>query len=277
MNTRRKPWLAALLALLWPGLGHFYCGKPVAAAFLFLVVIAISYAALFMVLNADFGIWNLILPLVVLVLAQMAIAAQAFRLARRSGDDHGSLSYNRWYVYVVLVAVFVLAAEFVLPGFRDYRSFKVTSVAMEDGLKAGDFILANTRVYRTTGPHTGDVVVFVFPRDMVTKYVKRCVGLPGDTVEIRDKGVYINGTEIPDPPTVKHIDSKVQQRQDGRNNRDSFGPYVVPSDSYFMMGDNRDNSYDSRFWGPVHRDLIIGKAVKIHWSSHMERIGMSVK
>jgi hypothetical protein len=76
----------------------------------------------------------------------------------------------------------------------------------------------------------------------------------------------VDGEEFPDPPMSKFTKPNVPRRVSGENTRDNFGPYVVPKDCYFMMGDNRDNSYDSRFWGPVHKDLILGEALFIHWS-----------
>jgi hypothetical protein len=81
---------------------------------------------------------------------------------------------------------------------------------------------------------------------------------PGDTVEVVDKVLFVNGKEFPNPDESKF--------EDVRKPGDNFGPYVVPPKSYFMMGDNRDNSYDSRFWGPVRREYILGEAMMIHWS-----------
>ncbi len=90
---------------------------------------------------------------------------------------------------------------------------------------------------------------------------------PGDTVVVRNKNLYVNGERFPDQTYVKHIESAVLPRgRGGQNSRDNFGPYVVPPDSYFMMGDNRDNSYDSRYWRAVHHDLILGEALVVHWS-----------
>lgn len=166
------------------------------------------------------------------------------------------------------------------------EAYKIPSQSMEDTLLVGDFLLANKFVYGARVPFTdwrlpaisdpkqGDVVIFIYPRDGVTKYIKRCVATPGDTVFIKDKVVYVNGTVFPLPEYGKYTDTAadgslhIQPRQAGGMDgpRDNFGPYVVPANSYFMMGDNRDNSYDSRWWGVVNEKLVLGKALLIHWS-----------
>ena len=93
--------------------------------------------------------------------------------------------------------------------------------------------------------------------------VKRCIGLPGDTIEVVDKQLYINGEEVDDEP-VRHPPRSPARRL--RPPRDYFGPYTVPEDHYFCMGDNRDQSYDSRYWGPLPKQLVKGRAVMIYWS-----------
>jgi signal peptidase I len=165
------------------------------------------------------------------------------------------------------------------------EAYKIPSQSMEDTLLVGDFLLANKFVYGARlpivnwrlpamhRPERGDVVIFIFPRDGVTKYIKRCVGTPGDTIEVRDKALYVNGAEFKALPYLKYIDTTSDgqvviqpRRPGGLDSRDNFGPYVVPRDTYFMMGDNRDNSFDSRYWGPVPYEMIMGEAMLIHWS-----------
>jgi signal peptidase I len=165
------------------------------------------------------------------------------------------------------------------------EAYKIPTSSMEDTLLIGDFLLANKFVYGAQlplvgwrlpaihSPHRGDVVIFIFPGDGVTKYIKRCVGVPGDTIEVKNKVLYVNGQIFPDPPHLKHIDTASDGQQNvqprgpgGQNSRDNFGPYYVPRDSYFMMGDNRDNSYDSRYWNAVPKELILGEAILVHWS-----------
>lgn len=158
------------------------------------------------------------------------------------------------------------------------EAYKIPSASMEDTLLVGDFLIANKFKYgarlplvnwRLPGfrePEPGDVVIFKWPGDGVTNYIKRCVATEGQTVEVKDKVLYVDGTPFPNPLESKFTKPILSRRSLGENTRDNFGPYVVPKDCYFMMGDNRDNSYDSRFWGPVHEDLVLGEAMFIHWS-----------
>jgi len=165
------------------------------------------------------------------------------------------------------------------------EAYKIPTASMEDTLLIGDFLLANKFVYGArlplvdwrlpalSEPKRGDVVIFIYPGDGVTKYIKRCVGTPGDTILVREKMLYVNGQRFPDEGYAKYIDTtrngkpNIQRRRPGgQNTRDNFGPYVVPPNSYFMMGDNRDNSADSRYWQSVHKNLILGEAIVVHWS-----------
>ena len=115
----------------------------------------------------------------------------------------------------------------------------------------------------------GDIVAFKSPENPRIPFIKRVIGLPGETLEIRDKRVYIGGVELKE--SYKHfIDSNVYERNSGIPSdytvRDNFGPITIPPDSYFMMGDNRDNSNDSRYWGVVSGKNVIGKPLFIYWS-----------
>ena len=159
------------------------------------------------------------------------------------------------------------------------EAYKVPTGSMEDTILVGDFLFANKFLYGAKiplinvrfpairEPEQGDIIVFTYPVDRKTDFIKRCVALPGQTVEIKDKVLYVDGEIYADAPDGKYVDPNIMPRQaSGQYSRDNWGPYVVPVDAYFMMGDNRDRSSDSRFWGPVHRDFIQGKALFIHWS-----------
>jgi len=170
------------------------------------------------------------------------------------------------------VALFLILKTSVL------AAYKIPSSSMEDTLLIGDFLICNQFIYgaripllnyrlpAVRDPEPGDIVVFLFPGDSSTRYIKRCVAVGGDTVEIHDKELWVNGRRVPSPPDAKYTDTLPTGQHRVQRGRDEFGPLVVPADHFFMMGDNRDNSYDSRYWGAVPRDLIIGKALMIHWS-----------
>jgi len=156
------------------------------------------------------------------------------------------------------------------------EAYKIPSGSMEDTLLIGDFLLANKFIYGSKipllpirlpalrEPKSGDIVIFKYPKNPKVNYIKRCVAVEGQTVEIRNKVLYVDGKKIPDPPWGKHTDHHVRLK--GRDPRDNFGPYKVPQGYLFMMGDNRDNSADSRYWGALPRELVLGKAMIIHWS-----------
>ena len=165
---------------------------------------------------------------------------------------------------VALILAFVIRTFVV-------QAFKIPSGSMLDTLLIGDHLLVNKFLYGTRIPFTdkvimpledpqrGDVIVFEFPEDTSKDFIKRSIGPPGDVVEMKDKALYRNGEKLVEP-YIKHTDPSAQQR------RDNFGPITVPAGKYFVMGDNRDESYDSRFWGFVDKDKIRGKAWMIYWS-----------
>lgn len=152
------------------------------------------------------------------------------------------------------------------------QAFKIPSGSMIPTLSIGDHILVNKFIYGIkmpftdwvmvpiSQPHRGDVIVFKYPEDESKDFIKRVVGLPGDVVEVRDKSVYVNGA-LADTSHTQHVDPSVHQ-----DRRDNFGPVTVPPGAYFVMGDNRDQSLDSRFWGFVKEQKIRGKAFLIYWS-----------
>jgi signal peptidase I len=154
-----------------------------------------------------------------------------------------------------------------------FQAFRIPSSSMEDTLAIGDFLFVNKFLYgakvpfldvRLPGlraPEPGDIIVFKFPRDPRKDYIKRCVAVEGQTVEIRAKQIYVDGV-LRIEPFVKHTDPITRPG----DIRDYLGPIVVPKGQLFMMGDNRDNSSDSRYWGFLDRDLIKGKAMFIYWS-----------
>ena len=155
------------------------------------------------------------------------------------------------------------------------QAFRIPSASMEDTLLIGDFLFVNKFEYgpkipfthiRLPGlrlPRRGDVIVFQFPQDPSKDFIKRCVATEGETVDIKNKVVSINGKPLKEPYTV-HSDPSV--RPAGYDYRDNFGPYTVGTKQMFMMGDNRDNSNDSRYWGPLDLDLVKGRAMFIYWS-----------
>jgi len=160
------------------------------------------------------------------------------------------------------------------------QAFRIPSESMRDTLLVGDFLFVNKFEYGPKIPFThvrlpglrppkrGDVIVFQFPQDPTKDFIKRCVGTGGQTLQIEDKVVTVDGAEIREP-YVRHTDATV--RPGGFDVRDNFGPYTVAEGELFMMGDNRDNSNDSRYWGPLKMDLVKGRAMFLYWSWDPDR------
>lgn len=171
------------------------------------------------------------------------------------------------FIFVNFVRIFV------------FQAFKIPSGSMYDNLLVGDHIIVNKFVFGAGSAangswplgdiRRGDIVIFRFPEDPDVDFIKRVVGLPGETVQIADKAVFINGRKLAEPYKV-HLDTNVYPRQpvlpEPWRSRDQFGPVRVPPDHYFVLGDNRDRSHDSRYWGAVPRSLIKGRALLIYWS-----------
>ena len=196
-------------------------------------------------------------PLTVRGLSEIPLEASATR------------SRSREVVEVVLAAViFALFARTFL-----VQAFVVPSPSMEDTLLIGDHLLvnkfgnaphgrflANLLPYREV--RRGDIIVFKFPKDPATDYVKRVVALPGDRVEVRGDAVLVNGVEVP-PQTAR---GRPTPGAETAGEEARVGPLRVPTEKYFAMGDNRHESYDSRSWGPVPAANIKGRALLIYWS-----------
>lgn len=193
----------------------------------------------------------------------------------------------------VAFVLFILIRTFLV------QAFKIPTGSMEDTLLIGDFLLVNKAVYGAQIPGTeirlpgfreiqrGDIVVFVYPDpyneyDPDPDYVKRVVGAPGDTLEMRAKALLVNGERF-DEAYVEHLDGRDDQYRPQfawqrrflapgvdpaayRPSRDDWGPIVVPPESYFVMGDNRDNSADSRYWGFVPQRAIKGRPLIVYFS-----------
>ncbi|MCX7835181.1 MAG: signal peptidase I [bacterium] len=194
-------------------------------------------------------------------------------------------------VSIVLVVILIRTAV--------AEAFRIPSGSMEDTLLVGDFLLVNKFIYGTKtpdwigipmtqigfsipyfrlpkirDPKQGDVLVFKYPKNTKINYIKRCIATEGQTVVIRNKRVFVDGKEMPLPKHAKLIGTFIQPEgmqnpyivPAGAGNPDNYGPVKVPKGHLFVMGDNRDNSEDSRFWGFLPKELVVGKATIIYMS-----------
>jgi len=178
--------------------------------------------------------------------------------------------YFESLVIAVILALFVRTWVF--------QAFKIPTGSMEKNLLIGDHLIVNKMVFAPTVssverailPHStirrGDIIVFKYPEDPDRDFIKRVIGLPGETLELRRKKVYINGKPI-DEPYVQFLSPPSNDPTPHRDDvREEYGPVTVPAKTYFMMGDNRDNSQDSRYWGFLDQSYIKGQALFIYFS-----------
>lgn len=176
------------------------------------------------------------------------------------------------YVSTIIIAVCLALSirTFVV------QAFRIPSGAMKNTILIGDHILVNKYTYKLKSPQRGDIIVFKYPKDPTKNFIKRVIGIENDIIEIKNKQVFLNGRLLKENYVLK-LDTRMV------SSRDNLGPKKVPKDSYFVMGDNRDNSHDSRFWGFVDSKSVIGRAFIIYWSWNREveeqrwnRIGISL-
>ncbi len=172
---------------------------------------------------------------------------------------------------VIAVVLALIIRSFVV------QAFKIPSGSMEPTLLIGDHILVNKFIYGITIPLTektlfqfktpdrGDVIVFIYPEDPSTDFIKRVIGLAGDKIHIKNKQIYINDKPFQDEHGF-YSDRNIIKKWGQGSKRDNMGPITVPAHKLFVMGDNRDKSYDSRFWGFVDISKVKGKAFLVYWS-----------
>jgi signal peptidase I len=202
-----------------------------------------------------------------------------------TGEFKKSIAREYFESLVIAVVLALFIRTFVV------QAFKIPTGSMEPNLLIGDHLLVNKFV---TGPtttsleravlpiediHRKDVIVFKYPKDPERDFIKRVIGLPGETVELRNKRVFINGQRLDEPyvfyledppPIPQETEASTELLGASGDPRVKYGPVTVPAGHYFAMGDNRDNSEDSRYWGFLPRENIKGRALVIYWSYDAE-------
>lgn len=190
--------------------------------------------------------------------------------------NHERSTLREYFEALLIAAIFLgFANTFVV------KTFYIPSASMEETLLIGDHLFVNRFIFGSEpgalggalpsrAVQRGDIVIFRSVEDPRIDMVKRCVGVPGDIVEVRNKDLYLNGTRVDDDSYTVHQDQVTYTKRPGLSRqhriRDNFGPVTVPAGNYFCMGDNRDRSWDSRYWGTVPEHNIKGRASMIYWS-----------
>jgi signal peptidase I len=249
-NKGRNTLLAVFLALAMPGLGQVYSGELIKGVSYFLIILAVSIIGVRGTILLPDG-WMMFSALATMVACgalYIATVVEAFRKASITDSTYQLKPYNRWYFYLAIWLLGSIAWGAV----RNYstenyvEAFKIPTSSMAPTVQQGDFVLADKTAYNRMSPKKGDVVIFIYPDDRSKKFIKRIEALPGETIKTSD------GTTT-----------------------------VVPHGYIYVLGDNWENSYDSRQFGFIPLSDVIGKVRQVYFSSstkgiRWERIGVTI-
>ncbi len=269
-EVRRRPIVAAVLSLVVPGVGQLYNGEVAKAAAFYLGTFVVGALWLFGVTGQYF--WGLVVTLVLTLLLRIWTVIDAAVVARRRRIVPAH-RLSRWLV-LTPVAIALALLPSLLVRVQVVKSFYFPSGSMEPTIKLNDRVIADLSYYRDRPLTVGSIVMFRSPADPSVVLAKRVVAVAGDRVEIRDKRLLVNGERVDEPwavhrdPTTGGLGPRAQ--------RDNLAPTVVPPGAFFALGDNRDESYDSRFFGPVPLASLEGKVLFVYWSDDRSRIGRSL-
>ena len=265
---------AVLLSFVQPGAGHALIGRWRAglAWALGLPLLAFAWAALMLrVAPLSLGAWVATLGLAIAAYLGMAVDVGRRAIVPLSWKKRGLLMGD---MVLVNIAVSVLVTPVVATYVRSrLQAFTIPSGNMIPTLLVGDYVLTDKAVYRARPPQRGDIIVFKYPPDERRDFVKRIVGLPGEQIQVRGREVLVNGAPPDEPYVPASAFAATLPGSGAAFCGYAYGctPIVVPPDAYFVMGDNRDNSLDSRVWGFVKRGKIVGRVALVYWSWDSDR------
>jgi signal peptidase I len=310
VESRRRAGLAGVLGFVWPGVGYLYAGEILRGVLLLLLLPPVELAIFLLAVLVPLPVANIVIPAALWLALHALLAYGAYHaacIASPFGPDRPVPFFSRWYGCLVGVVLGVGPNLLWAHAYRTtfMEAYKIPSGGMEPTLLIGDHLLAVKWAYGwrepvfghlisdARPPKRGDLVIFRYPQDRSRVFIKRCIGLPGETVEVRGRAVLIDGNPL-DEPYAHFLVSEDQRRVDEDRRRsveiilksrtpndprlrdllrsaDNWGPQVVPVDRYFVLGDNRDNSRDSRFWGFVPQEDLLGRALVVYWSYEATR------
>jgi len=283
-KRKRIPLIAAVLSLVAPGLGQLYNGQILKGICFFLADFSIPILLLLARLQYQF--YGLVVILIITICLWLFIIGEAFFTAKRK-KEFVLKGYNKWYVYLLII--FLMYGTYIIP--KDFiagitsesigfSAYKMGTGSMEPTLLFGDYLRVNTKYFKRNKIQRGDLILFKYPKEPTKLFIQRVIATEGEKIEIRDKQVYVNDRPIKEEYKI-HRDSKTFARKEFPNFqdmiRDNYGPTVVLLEHCFVLGDNRENSYDSRYWGflPLHN--VKGKPLYVYWAKDKNRIGKKIR
>jgi signal peptidase I len=273
-RKKRTPIIAAILSFLTPGLGQLYNGQILKGICFFLASLLIPIILL--LAGLQFQFYGLVVILLFSIFLWLFIIGEDFFSAKKK-KEVVLKRYNKWYVYLLIILLmlgtYIIPTDFIANSASKtlrFSAYKMPTGSMEPTLSIGDYLIADFKYFKKNEPQRGDLVILQYPKDPTKVFIKRVIALEGEKIEIKDKQVYINDEAIPES-------YKVHKGIDYDAIRDNFGPELVPSDHCFVLGDNRDNSMDSRNWGFLPIKNIKGKPLYIYWAKDKKRIGKKIE
>lgn len=287
----RNGFIAFLFSFLLPGLGQVYNGQPKKAVIFFCLLLLFPW--LFGLTRGTTFFYGLLSLFVIEIALRIYIIIDGVKNAKRQ-KEYVLKSYNRWY-YHLIIAIGMLAILMVydISTVLGTQTFKIPTTSNNPTFQLGDWLVADMRAYKNNEPDYGDIVVYSRPDGQI--YTFRVVGRPNDNIELIDNIVSVNGkpskttfireTSNDKIPVVefeeelpnghKHLIYKFKQPYD--STKINIKNIVVPPESYYVLGDNRDNAADSRYEGFISKDRIKGRIIYSYWGQGADRININFK
>lgn len=270
---RRNPLLAAFLSFIQPGLGQFYNGELKKSLIFFITPFL---AVLFFYFSPIISIvWGFYIALSASLIIRIVSSIESFYSASKK-EKYELRKINSPSLYLIILFGWGFLSGVLIDSLKDisrYKSYKIPSAVMENTLLNGDFLIADDKFYINNEINYGDIVLFYPPHIKESLWIQRVVALEGDTIEMINGDFFLNGVDTSFTNTkiklrLSTLDSGFNDPQifNGKGNTDNFGPYKVPENQVFLLGDNRDNSFDSRYFGFVNKNQVFGKPLYI-WMS----------
>jgi signal peptidase I len=301
---RRKPLLAAFLSFISIGLGYVYCGRIVrglVTAFICAIFLPhIYYGIIAGFSQVNLGMIKAILVLsLISIIIWIAVIIDSFLIAKKSNPVYELKEYNRWYVYLIFYFLIISSARNLTSDMKAnlIEAFRESTFSMYPAIEHHDCFLVNKKAYKKIDPQRGDIIVFVYPEDRHVDYVKRVVAVAGDTVEMKNNQLIVNGEQLEKVQlyTATYADKDANNNDvnvDGtifveKNHeakyeiflmdtygsvkskkwRPDFPETKIPKNHCFVLGDNRNLSRDSRDYGSIPLSTVKGRAEYLYWPS----------
>jgi signal peptidase I len=282
MMKKRHTIVAVLFSLFEPGLGFVYNGKFRIGILITSISTIVCVCLLLLGIFKSF--YAAAITIFIYLIFRIVIVINSAFQAKQVGLLQLK-RFNRWYVYCLFLLVPVISSELLhVTSMFPQKSFRTFTTGMMPLIQPGECFIADMRYYQNNPILPGDVVTFQ-PPQWQSIFVQRCVALPGQKLEIRDAIIYVNDQPFIPSLLISRSSGKILSTDykdkyivpSGAGNVDQYGPIIIPDSCYFMIGDHRDNSLDSRYFGPVPKQNIRGKALYVYYSDEISRIGMRLK